>query len=276
MEFYHVVLNGEIRPIGEAHVPLMSPALFSSFGVYETIEVVHGVAFHLEDHLARMIESTSMIEMDLPYRVEEMVTWARRLIREKGISDCRLRVVVLGASQPGEEVLVAMVPQPTLTFPRDEYIKGAQAICFSGQRAFPMCKSLNTLVNYLAQRQAARLGAREAILCSSGTMTEGSRSNIFAVHGGAVTTPPAAHVLAGITRDIVIRLAGELGIPVAEGALTVRELEDYDEFFVTSTSMHIMPIVAVDGRPIGSGNVGPVTAGLGARFEEYHRACVGG
>ena len=274
MGFYHAVLNGKIRPVAEAQVPLLSPALFSSFGVYETIEVVRGVGFHLEEHLVRMVESAAMIEMELPYGVEEMAGWAQTLIGETEVEECRLRVVVLGATQSDERVLVAMVPQPLLHFPPEEYENGTQAVIFSGSRALPKCKSLNTLVNYLAQRQAARSGARESILCSSGEMTEGSRSNIFAVKGDRLITPPAGQILAGITRDIVIRLTDDMGVQVVEEILPVSEIEDYDEFFVTSTSMHVMPIISIDGRVVGAGQVGPVTRGLGDRFEEYHLAYV--
>jgi branched-subunit amino acid aminotransferase/4-amino-4-deoxychorismate lyase len=270
MEFYHVVLNGQIRPAVEAQVPLMSPALFSSFGVYETVEVVQGVGFHLEDHLTRMVESAAMIEMELPYSVADMVSWAKLLIREAELDACRLRVVVLGATQADEEVLVAMVPQPLPRISAEEYEQGAQAVTFAGSRSLPRCKSLNTLVNYLSLRQAERSGAREAILCDSGEMTEGSRSNIFAVHKGRVITPPSDRVLDGITRDIVIRLAGEIGLSVVEGPLPVSAVRGFDEFFVTSTSMHVMPIVAINGEKVGSGFVGPVTQQLGDLFERYH------
>jgi len=274
MGFYHVVLNGEIRPVGEAQVPLLSPALFSSFGVYETIEVVQGVGFHLEDHLVRMVESAAMIEMELPYSVKEMASWAETLIRETELEECRLRVVVLGATQSDERVLVAMVPQPRRHFAPEEYENGVQAVTFCGSRALPKCKSLNTLVNYLAQRQADRSGTREAILCSSGGMTEGSRSNIFAVDDGNLVTPPAEHVLAGITRDIVIRLADEIGVPVVEQILPMARIGELNEFFVTSTSMHVMPVVSIDGQPVGQGQVGPITRRLSVRFEDYHQSWV--
>jgi D-alanine transaminase len=134
----------------------------------------------------------------------------------------------------------------------------------------PACKSLNTLVNLLARRHALRAGAHEAVLCSNGKLTEGSRSNIFAVYKREVLTPPSNQVLPGITRDIVIKLAAEAGYTVRERSLWLAEVERYDEFFITSTSMHVMPVVEIDGIRVGNGCVGNVTSELMQRFEIYH------
>jgi D-alanine transaminase len=143
-------------------------------------------------------------------------------------------------------------------------------VTYAGCRHLPECKSLNTLVNFLARRHAVRVGAQEAVLCSDGRLTEGARSNIFAVHRGELCTPPAGQVLSGITRDIVLALAIESGILVRERSLYLAEVDEYDEFFVTSTSMHVMPVVAIDDRVVGRGRVGRVTAEMVRQFEVYH------
>ena len=272
MEFEHVILNGRLRPADEATVSLFSPALFSSFGVYESIEVAEGVPFHLKDHLARLADSAEMIELKLPYTMNEIAGWVKRLIPENGNRDCLLRIVALGVTQAEDESLVAILPQPLPRYPDSYYWRGAAAITFEGSRSLPACKSLNTLVNYLARRQAVRAGVHEAILRSAGgEMTEGSRSNIFAVRHTELITPPADRVLSGITRDIVIRLAVEAGYRAAEAPLHLKDLTRYGEFFVTSTSMHVIPIVRIGSALVGEGRVGPVTLDLSNRFEQYYR-----
>jgi len=273
MAFYHVSLNGQIVPADEATVSLLNPALLSAYGVYESIEVDKGAAFHLDDHLARLAESARMIQIDLPYTAADMAKWIRRLILEIE-RDCFLRVVVLGAAGEGDRVLVAVLPQALPHYPERCYQSGVRVVTYEGCRHMPACKSLNTLVNFLARRHAAGAGALEAILCGGGKMTEGSRSNIFAVQQGELLTPPTGQVLSGITRDIVLRLAMEAGYPVRERSLWLAELPKYDEFFITSTSMHIMPVVEVDGNQVSSGRVGHATADLIRRFEEYHRQYV--
>jgi len=274
MDFEHVVLNGRIRPASQAKVSLFSPALFNSFGVYESVEVADSVPFHLRDHLSRLAESAEMIELHLPYSLYDMASWVSQLISENGKDDCLLRIVALGATQAEDKALVAILPQPLPRYPDTYYWNGAAAITFEGCRPLPACKSLNTLVNYLARRQALRAGVHEAILRTGGEITEGSRSNIFAVRRGEIHTPPADRVLSGITRDAVIRLALEAGYRVSEVPLSLRDLSQFGEFFITSTSMHVMPIVRIGSALVGEGQVGPVTLDLMDRFERYHRQYV--
>ena len=274
MGFEYVTLNGRIRPAGEAKVSLFSPALFSSFGVYESVEVVEGVAFHMRDHLSRLAESADMIELSLPYSIHDIASWVHQLVRENGNRDCLLRIIALGVTQAEDEALVAILPQPLARSPCSLYQEGATVITYEGSRAMPACKSLNTLVNYLARRQAIRAGVHEAILCARGEMTEGSRSNIFAVYQDELRTPPSDRVLSGITRDITIRLALQAGYRVSEVPLSLRDLSDFSEFFITSTSMHIVPVVRVGGVLVGEGRVGPMTRDLMDRFDQYHRSYV--
>lgn len=272
MHFEHAILNGRIRPVTEANVSLFSPALFNSFGVYESIEVLEGIPFHLRDHLSRLAESAEMIELSLPYSTYDMASWVSHLIQENGNQECLLRVIALGVTQVEDEALVAILPQPLPLYPDSYYWEGAAVITFEGCRPLPACKSLNTLVNYLARRQAVRSGVHEAILrAPSGEMTEGARSNIFAVRRDELLTPPAERVLSGITRDITIRLALEAGYRVSEVPLNLMDLPHFDEFFVTSTSMHIIPIVRIGSALVGEGRVGRVTVDLMDRFERYHR-----
>jgi branched-subunit amino acid aminotransferase/4-amino-4-deoxychorismate lyase len=271
MDFENVVLNGRLHPASEAKVSLFSPALFSSFGVYESVEVVGMIPFHLQEHLSRLAQSADMIELNLPYSMYDIASWVSQLIKENGHHDCILRIIALGVTQAEDEALVAILPQAAPRYPDSYYSTGAAVITFEGIRSLPACKSLNTLVNYLARRQATRAGVHEAILCTAGEMTEGSRSNIFAVRRDEVLTPQSDRVLSGITRDIVIRLAMEAGYRVAEVPLALADLSGYSEFFVTSTSMHIIPVIRIGAATVGDGRVGPVTRSLMDRFERYHR-----
>jgi branched-subunit amino acid aminotransferase/4-amino-4-deoxychorismate lyase len=272
MAFHHVIVNGQIVPASEAKISLLNAVLLNGFGVYESIEVIRGVPFHLDDHLARLADSAGMIEMELPHTTPEIAEWIRCLTLHVE-RDCILRVVALGVVGEGDEELVAVLPQPLPRYPEQYYRQGVRVVTYAGCRHLPACKSLNTLVNFLARRHALQVGAQEAVLCSDGRLTEGARSNIFAVHKGELWTPPAGQVLSGITRDIVLRLAMEAGIVVHERNLYLAEVAEYDEFFITSTSMHVMPIVAIDDLEVGRGRVGDVTNALLRQFEAYHRRC---
>jgi branched-chain amino acid aminotransferase len=215
-----------------------------------------------------------MIELNLPYTSYDIGIWVNQLVQENGNPDCLLRIIALGVTQIEDEALVAVLPQPLPRYPDSYYREGTSVITFEGCRPLPACKSLNTLINYLARRQAVREGVHEAILRTNGEITEGSRSNVFAVRRGELCTPPSDRVLSGITRDIVIRLALRAGYRASEVPLSLMDLSQFDEFFITSTSMHVIPVVRIGGALVGEGRVGPVTTDLMDRFERYHREYV--
>jgi branched-subunit amino acid aminotransferase/4-amino-4-deoxychorismate lyase len=156
----------------------------------------------------------------------------------------------------------------------DFYQNGAAAVLYEGLRFMPACKSMNTLVNTLARRAATRAGALEGLLHHHGYLTEGGRSNIFAVRQGQLVTPPADEVLSGITRDVIIQVMQDTSYPVSETPL-LADVSLYDELFISSTSMHVMPITRIDGRLIGAGRVGPITQVALARFNTHYRQVMG-
>jgi branched-chain amino acid aminotransferase len=141
----------------------------------------------------------------------------------------------------------------------------------------PMIKSNNLLNNALAMQEALRAGADEALMRNQdGELAECSQSNIFLVRGGAVLTPPlAAGLLPGITREFVMELAGEMGIPAREARLTPDDLRTADEAFITGTTREVTPVVGVDDLRIGRGTPGDVTkrllAAVRARADELTR-----
>jgi len=271
----HIILNGRLMPHDQAHISLYNQALFFSFGVYESIRIEGGAAFHLDDHLGRLLRSAEMLELPLPYSSEDLRAWIELLIARDQIAESLLRILVFGPNG-GEACLAYVLPTPLPRYPGRFYAGGATAITFEGTRPLPQAKTLNTLVNYLALRRARHAGAHEAFLINpDGCLTEGSRSNLFVLAGDTLITPPADQVIAGITRDLVWKLAEARGIEVAEGSIRRAELDGIDEMFVTSTSMHVIPIVQIDDRDIGAGNVGTITRMLMADFEDYYARVMG-
>jgi branched-subunit amino acid aminotransferase/4-amino-4-deoxychorismate lyase len=269
--FEYAVLNGQLMPLAEARISIFNPAYFASFGVYETVKVDQGRPFYLEEHLRRLLQSAAMIDLNLEAGVETLAGWFWQLAQVEPQATWSLKIIALGGIEPGDGAIIGMQPTRLPTYPMAYYQTGAPAILFEGQRLLPTCKSLNTLVNYLARRKAQRANVLEGLLHHAGYLTEGSRTNLFAVRSGVVYTPPTGEVLSGITRDIILQVLARAGQPVVEAPVAV-DLAGIDEFFISSTSMHVMPITTIDGRPIGSGQVGAVTQQVMARFEAYYRA----
>ncbi len=257
--------NGILIPPAQAHVSIFNPAVYGAYGVYESMQVVQGRAFEEAAHLQRLVRSAEILDLPLPADPGTFQRWIGAVLAANAAADCTLRLFVVGPDNGGE-VAAYIWPQPSPVYPPEFYTQGVSAILFEGCRYLPQAKSLNSLVSYLAQRQARRAGVHEGLLHHGGYLTEGSNSSLFAVQDGVIHTPPAREVLAGVTRDLVMALAASDGIPLVEASLPVGALPRWKECFITSTSRHVMPVTAIAGAPVGDGRVGPVTRRLMALY----------
>ena len=264
----HVSRNGVLIPPTQACVPVFTPALYGAYGIYESMQVANGVVFALDAHLQRLVHSAALLEMPLPADNSTAKYWIAEVLAANSCTECTLRLFVIGGEK-GAGSVAYIWPQPPTVYPMGHYTHGVPVISFPGQRFMPEAKSINTLASYLARRQAQSAGAHEALLTHDGCLKEGANSNLFAVVDDVVLTPPPDQVLAGVTREILIHLAHRDGVKVREAELRVADLHRWTEGFITSTSRHVMPITTVDGQPIGSGAVGPLTRRLMALYEEH-------
>lgn len=267
----YVSRNGELIPSAQAHISVFNPAIYGAYGVYESMQVVRGAPFAERAHLDRLAHSADILGLVLPASLSTMTRWIEEVLAANGMAECTLRLFVLG-DENGGAASAYIWPQPPTVYPPDYYALGVAAITFEAQRYLPQAKSLNTLSSFMAQRLARAAGVHEALLHSRGFLTEGSNSNLFAVVDGCVLTPPRHDVLAGVTRDITLMCATQQGLPLQEARLPVAEMPGWQECFITSTSRHIMPVTAIDGRPVGSGHVGPRTQRLQEAFELFFAA----
>lgn len=265
----YVVVNGERMPAEQAKISLFNTAFLSSYGVYETVKVDQGRPFYLKEHLQRLLHSAEMIGLDLKVDVPTLAEWFNRLHQIDPQATWSLKLLALGPLD-SDGLIVALQALPLPTYPASFYQEGAKAVLYEGKRTIPLCKSLNTLVNYMAGSAARQAGALEGLLHNDGYLTEGSRSSLFVVRAGRLLTCPQALVLPGITRDIVEHVMQDTATPVIEEMLPV-DLSLYDEMFITATSMHVMPITQVGGKPLGNGRVGPVTRLAMEKFNTHYR-----
>ncbi|MBI3922657.1 MAG: aminotransferase class IV family protein, partial [Armatimonadetes bacterium] len=156
--------------------------------------------------------------------------------------------------------------------PPEYYVKGVRAVITSARRnetsPLSRIKSLNFLDKLLARRGARSAGAEEALFLNvEGNVAEAAASNVFLVLGGQLVTPDlSSGLLPGITRAAVIEVGGRLGLQVEERAVSLAELRDADEAFLTNSVVELLPLVSVEGGPIGKGKPGPVTLQLHAAY----------
>ncbi len=275
--FYYV--NGGFTPASEAAVPTGDLGLVRGYGVFDVLRTYDRAPFALDHHLARLQRSAEQIDLALPLPlagIEQRVHEC--LAHNAGIEpevDVTVRIIVTGGVSPsfmlpdGEPSLMILVAPVRAVSPQ-LYSEGAALITADIPRFMPSVKSINYVSAILGQKQARKAGAVEALYCTqAGVISECTTSNFFVVRGGKLITP-GQDVLEGITRNVAIELAADLGEIFLRPILR-QELGEIDEAFITSTTKEIMPIVRIDDLRIGSGRPGPYTQRLAELFHRYTR-----
>jgi branched-chain amino acid aminotransferase len=242
--------------------------------------------FRLEDHLLRLVNSCKIYRMELRYSIDELVAACCELVERNELDACYLRPMVLrGYGAAGMVPFDSPVEVYLPCWPWGAYLgegaleAGVDACVSSWQRMAPntipsMAKIAgNYLSGQLIKMEALANGFAEAIaLGPDGMLSEGSGQNVFLVLGGTIYTPPVnGTLLAGITRDSVVAIAHDLGIPVREQALPREMLYAADELFLTGTASEVTPVRSVDHIPVGTGQRGPITQQLQQRFLDVVR-----
>jgi branched-chain amino acid aminotransferase len=276
--------NGRIKPWAEGTTHVMAHALHYGSSVFEGIrayETPGGAAiFRLTDHMKRLYLSAKVYDIVIPYTLAELNAAAREVIKANGLGKAYLRPVAfrglggfgLSADTPTDVAVAAWEMGAYLGAGVLE--QGIDACVSSWNRMAPNTIPAgakaggNYLSGQLIAREARRLGFGEGIaLDSNGLISEGAGENLFLVFDGELhTTPVSAAILHGITRHTVMTLAGDAGIKVVERQLPREYLYFADEVFMCGTAAEITPIRSVDGKPVGAGKPGPVTARIQEAF----------
>jgi len=270
-----VCRNGEIIPSDEATVSVFNPAVFSAFGVYETLLVWDDVIFHPAEHLNRLWRSAIAIGLPFPWGAEEIVVWLSQVKEANEFHRGRLKVIVIGPPPGEDSPLCFSWPWPEMEIPERAYEAGVSTITFKATRFMPQAKTMNTLPNLMAKNAARASNAHEALLVNfREEITEGATSNFFAVREGKLLHAPESEILSGVTMSLVLEMAKRLGIPVEETPLPADQIESWDETFITSTSRKVLPVTSINGKSIGDGKVGEITRELMAEFDREFEAYI--
>jgi branched-chain amino acid aminotransferase len=270
----------------QAKVSVFDHGLLYGDGVFEGIRVYGGKIFELEAHLKRLWDSAKVIRLEIPMTMEQMTEALYQTVRANNVVDGYIRqVVTRGVGDLGlnpylcKRACVIIIAANIQLYKEELYEKGLKVVSVPTLRNHPMAlppqvKSLNYLNNIMAKIESIDAGASEAIMYNSeGYVAEASGDNVFIVKNGTIYTPPVqAGSLDGITRQVVMRLASQAGLPVVEKNLTRFDLYVADEFFLTGSAAEVIGVVEIDGRLIGQGTPGPMTQKLRKLFFEYARS----
>jgi branched-chain amino acid aminotransferase len=278
-------LDGDLVDWDDATVHVTSFGLNYGIGFLEGIRCYSTPAgpaiFRLADHLRRLRRSAAIYGVRLPHSEAEIAAACKLVVTANGLQDCYLRpLVFMAESADSADILAARFRTAVIASPHgplggDTSPVTRRALISSFQRMPanampPAAKATGQYLNsFLAQREALRAGYDEAILLNTaGFVADGWAHNIFVLSGGTVTTPPVrAGALPGITRDTIMKLAADDGIPACEQDLVRSDLYLADECFLTGTAACLMPVTSIDGRAVGTGDPGPRTARLAELYD---------
>ena len=289
---------GGLIPKDEAAISPNDRGFLFADGVYEVMRSYSGRLFRPGEHLARLAHSLEVVR--IPFSdTAGLTTVARELLRRNGLDLCDATVLIQvtrGVSPrmvaaPREPLLPTVYvetsrlePEIAGTVPRRVGRRRSMGLSpdFAGVSVITVpdtrwsrcdVKAIGLLPNVLARFQATEAGADEAVFVRDGVATEGTHTNVFGVLSGTVVTHAADnHVLAGITRSVVLELCRAHGLPVAETGIREEQLPSLDEMFLSATTAEVTPVVKVNGRLVGDGRPGPIARRLQSAFREYIEA----
>lgn len=285
-----VYLSGQYLKAEDAKVPVLDRGFIFGDGVYEVWRFVEGNLYEHERHERRLRNGLRALEIDVPDReVEALADVAERLMRENELErgEGTFYVEITRGVAPRTHAFPPRGTRPTILgmvskfeVPTALREAGAKAITQPDVR-WLRCdvKTIQLLPNCLAKQKAQESGALEAIFVRDDIVTEGTHTSVLGVKDGTLLTHNLCElILPSVTREVVIEIAHEQGIPVRERPFSKTELFQLDELFVSGTTTDVTPIVEVDGKKIGSGRPGPVSrklyAGLQARLYATNAARV--
>jgi branched-chain amino acid aminotransferase len=276
--------NGKLIPWDSAQIHVMSHVVHYGSSVFEGVRCYappSGPAiFRAKEHMQRLLDSAKIYRIDVDYTVEELIAGMADLVKNNGVWPCYIRPIVLrGYGEAGVSPLNSPTEVYICNYPWGKYLgtdstTGADVCVSSWTRIAPntlpaMAKSAANYMNsQLIKMEAIINGYVEGIaLDANGYVSEGSGENVFVVRNGVLNTAPLGNsVLPGITRESVLQIARDLGIPVTEQGIPRELLYIADEVFFTGTAAEVTPIRSVDKISVGKGTVGPITKAIQKEF----------
>ncbi|NKN32622.1 D-amino acid aminotransferase [Marichromatium bheemlicum] len=274
-----IYLNGRFLPPEAAQVSVLDRGFLFGDGVYEVVPSYGGHFLGLDRHLSRLEHSLAAIGLGDPLGREGWQRVARRLAGEPPAPDQSLYLQITRGVAPTRDHRCPAVPSPTVLAmstplaPRDPAIARDGIRCITRPDIrWQRCdiKSTSLLGAVLMRQAAADAGADETIMVRDGRVTEAAAANVFVVQGQRLLTPPCDHhLLAGITRELVLQLAAHGAIAYSEQPIEDTQLRTADEIWLGSSTRELLPVTRLDGLPVGSGRPGPLWQRMDALYQDY-------
>jgi D-alanine transaminase len=282
-----VYVNGDYLPEGEAKVSIFDRGFLMADGVYEVTSVLDGKLIDFEGHAVRLARSLSELEMTSPISELDLLAMHRELVRLNEI-DQGMIYLQITRGNPGDRSFVfpdASVPGTIVAFTQNIPNLADAPAAKTGFKVISIpdlrwdrvdIKTTQLLYPSMGKMLAKKAGCDDSWFVADGAVTEGTSNNAYIVKGNRIITRQlSTDILHGITRAAVLRFAAEAQFEVEERPFTVAEAQAADEAFSTAASIFVMPVVEIDGKPVGKGTPGPVAVRLREIYlDEMRKAAI--
>lgn len=269
-------LNGEYTPLNQAKVSVLDRGFIFGDGIYDVVPVYGRKLFRFAQHLARLERNLGKLRIPNPHTSDEWLERCRKLIAAHASEDQMIYIQVTRGVAVRDHVMPQGIAPTVFIMASAMKLPSAQAVregvaCvtaedFRWERGD--IKSTSLLGNVMARQVSADTGATETILFRERQLTEASSSNVWIVRDGAVYgVPKSEHVLEGIRYELIRELCEQEGIPFALQPIDAAQVHGADELMISSASKEVLPVVLLDGQPIGNGQPGPVFQRLYSAYQ---------
>jgi branched-chain amino acid aminotransferase len=274
----YTLLNGSFLPSEQAMVHVSDLSIHRGYGIFDFFRVVNNVPLFLSDYLDRFISSAREAHLPMEFAKAALAVGVEELIQRNQMPNSGIKMILTGGYSPdgfhiGNPNLI-ITQQPLHLPPQPLSHPGIKVITYPYRRDLPQIKSINYMMGIWVQQRMQEQGAMDVLYQMGGEISEFPRCNFFMVDKEGVIVTPDRHILPGVTRKNVLRLA-ESRYSVREGEVRMEDLPQACEAFLTSTTKRIIPVVQVDDWIIGDGKPGPITLDLLARLLEMEEREIG-
>lgn len=260
----HVFLNDQFIEAENASLHISDLAIQRGYGIFDFFRVRNNVPLYVEDHLDRFLQSASIMQLSSPYTKDKLLTLISDLIKRNNISNSGIRMILTGGYSPDAYQPVNpnfIVMQNALAWDDSPSPKAVSIITHEFVREIPEAKTINYTMGIWLQREVKKHDADDVLYHVNGVVTEFPRCNFFIVTKDNLLVTPEKNVLKGVTRKNILANANAL-LPVKESPITLQDIRNAKEAFLTSTTKRIQAVVKIDGHTVGDGKPGELTTTL--------------
>lgn len=272
----YVFLNDQFVEAEKAVLHISDLAIQRGYGIFDFFRVRNNVLLYVEDHLDRFLASAKIMHLESPYDKDKLLAILKELLAKNNIPNAGIKMILTGGYSPDAYQPVKpnfIIQQSPLEFQDTLTPKSVSIITHEFTRDLPSAKSINYSMGIWLQKKVVESKADDVLYHQNGLVTEFPRCNFFIVTADNEVLTPADDSLKGVTRKKLLELNGK-GFTIREAAVTMDDVHNAKEAFLTSSTKRIQAVAKIDGQPVGNGQPGEITTQLLAKLIDIERAYV--